>query len=235
MKAALFEGNEIREQEVFIGIDDLNFHDWLSSSRFDRAISLSVSQSGLSEKLRGFISVELLKLDKETALPFSNEYSSKETLGMDRIAAIAGAYSRFPSKPILVIDAGTAITYDFLTADARYLGGAISPGVQMRYRSLHEFTARLPLLQSSESAVSTELIGHDTVNSIHSGVLNGTASEIAGQIERFRHQYPECLVFLTGGDAPLFDGSFKSEIFAAPNLVLEGLNTILNYNAEKHS
>jgi type III pantothenate kinase len=154
---------------------------------------------------------------------------------MDRIAGVAGAWSRKPEFCSLVIDIGTAITYDLIDEKGRYHGGGISPGLALRCRALHSFTARLPLVDHNIALSSLPLVGHDTVSSIRSGVLHGTAAEIDGMIARYKAENPGCLVWLTGGDAALFAGCLKSQIFAAPNLVLEGLNSILNCNVANPS
>jgi type III pantothenate kinase len=129
-----------------------------------------------------------------------------------------------------VIDAGTAITFDFITSGGEYLGGSISPGIRMRYKALHTFTGRLPLLETGETA---KLIGGTTPESIHSGVLNGVAIEVEGTVQRYLKEYPTLRIILSGGDHNYFDKQLKVKTFAAPNLVLEGLNFILNYNLEK--
>lgn len=164
-----------------------------------------------------------------TSVPVENKYGTPETLGKDRLAGAIGAQQMFPSSDNLVIDAGTAITYDLITADGEYLGGAISPGITMRYKALHTFTSRLPLLNYYDDA---QLIGDDTSTSIHSGVLNGTVAEMEGIIQRYQLVYPGLKIILTGGDHNYFDKRLKIKTFAAPNLVLEGLNLILDFNIE---
>ena len=126
-----------------------------------------------------------------------------------------------------MIDAGTCITYDFITKQCEYLGGAISLGIQMRYKALHEFTAKLPLLEPNELQ---NFIGVDTNTSIHSGVINGVSNEIDGIIKQYQKKYQELTVVLTGGDTYFLSKQLKSVIFAHPNFVLEGLHTILIHN-----
>ena len=169
-------------------------------------------------------------LDHHTPLPFLNGYTSPESLGKDRLAGIAAASAMFPHEEVLVMDAGTAITLDLLTADSTYRGGSISPGIGMRYRALNTFTGRLPLLEAIDEA---SLTGNTTAGSIHSGVLNGVVTEVEGFINRYLARYPSLKIILTGGDYKYFDKQLKVKTFAAPNLVLEGLNIILNYNLEK--
>ena len=174
--------------------------------------------------------VPLLWLDHKTPLPVENLYETPETLGYDRIAAVVGACEQFPGRDILVIDAGTCITYEFVDAASRYQGGNISPGMQMRFKALHGFTGRLPLVAREGRRLP---LGRDTETAMREGVLKGMEYEISGYIRSMKHKYPELLVFLTGGDDFSFDTNVKSIIFADRFLVLKGLNRILNYNNDR--
>ena len=162
-------------------------------------------------------------------LPFTNNYATPETLGADRIALIAAAAHQYPSKNVLVIDAGTCVTYDFLNQENTYLGGAISPGLTIRYEALHNLTAKLPLLKTKDT---TFLIGNSTENSIHSGVINGLVNEIDGTIQQYLQQYTDLTVILTGGDTNFLAKRLKSSIFANSNFLLEGLNHLLKINID---
>lgn len=208
---------------------------WCLNVDFDHVLGLSVSDGQRKAALEKMLGEEIALLHPGQQLPFNNLYESPNTLGMDRLAAVAGAWSRKPDFCSLVIDIGTALTYDLIDEKGRYTGGGISPGLALRCRALHTFTAKLPLVDHNIPVSSLALIGQDTVNSIRSGVLHGTAAEIDGMIARYKAEYPGCLVWLTGGDAALFAGCLKSQIFAAPNLVLEGLNSILNCNVANPS
>ena len=160
-------------------------------------------------------------------LPINLKYKTPETLGGDRIVAAIAACSLQPGKPVLVIDAGTAITYDFVDASGCYLGGGIAPGIRMRFEALHHFTASLPLV---EGVKKTPLIGDSTKSSIRSGVQNGALAEVEGIIDRYRDRFgPEVQVFLTGGDSSFFEMRLKKLNFASPNLVLEGIYIIVTY------
>lgn len=172
-------------------------------------------------------SLGLVPLTSSTPVPLGNSYSTPQTLGMDRLAAAVGAWAMQPGHDLLVIDAGTAITYDFVSADGVYQGGNIAPGISMRFKALHEHTGALPLVTSR---ATPPLIGSDTVAAIRSGVLNGVRYEINGYIEELESLYPSLLVFLTGGDAEFFDIKAKSTTFAVPDLVLYGLMRIMEYN-----
>ena len=173
------------------------------------------------------LSFPLLWLNHQTPLPVVNLYETPETLGYDPMAAVVGANEQFPDKDILVVDAGTCITYEFIDSKGQYHGGNISPGMQMRFKALHQFTGRLPLIDSNGRKLP---MGRDTETAMRAGVLKGIEYEISGYIESMKHKYPELLVFLTGGDEFSFETNVKSVIFADRFLVLKGLNRILNYN-----
>jgi type III pantothenate kinase len=180
--------------------------------------------------------VRVVQLLPSLPLPIGKEYDTPQTLGADRLAAAAGAKSLFPEANCLVIDMGTCVTYDWVSAEAVFQGGIISPGLRMRFQAMHAFTKRLPLIDvetqyiRSADAVSLPLIGKSTRAAMQSGAFNGLLAEMDGFIERYKREGGECQVLLCGGDAPLFENSLKNCIFAAPNLVLVGLNRILQYN-----
>jgi type III pantothenate kinase len=171
--------------------------------------------------------IPLLVLTAETPVPFKNNYLTKGTLGHDRIAAIAGTCKLFPETDALVIDAGTAITFDLKDQYEEYMGGNISPGLEMRFKALHHFTAKLPLLSSE---ASNSCIGKNTKEAITNGVQNGIIFEIQGYIDTLKIKYPNLIVILTGGDSGFFENKIKRSIFVETNLILIGLNTILEYN-----
>lgn len=169
----------------------------------------------------------LFYLDQNTKVPFINSYGTPQTLGVDRIALVSAAAKQYPFKNVLVIDAGTCITYDFISASNEYFGGAISPGINLRYQALHSFTHKLPLLNKE---IPDDLIGNSTTSSIHSGVIGGIVNEIDGFVENYKIRFRDLTVILTGGDAQFLRGSIKNDIFANSNFLLEGLNYILEYN-----
>ena len=176
------------------------------------------------------MAVPILWLNEKTSLPVENLYETPETLGYDLMAAVVGANEQYPRRDILVIDAGTCITYEFIDSKGQYHGGNISPGMQMRFKALHQFTGRLPLVDTNGRKLP---MGRDTETAIRAGVMKGMEYEISGYIESMKHKYPELLVFLTGGDDFSFDTNLKSIIFADRFLVLKGLNRILNYNNDR--
>jgi len=229
-KLALFQGREMVAFSSVAGIDTGNIAQFCESNAFISNVIVSAVKdypSGIDDFLRKRYNTIIFS--HIIPVPLKNLYSTPETLGKDRLAAVVGAQQIFPSHNLLVIDAGTAITYDLITAEAEYLGGGISPGISMRYRALHTFTGRLPLLDYYDDA---QLVGDDTATSIHSGVLNGAIAEVDGIIQSYSLAYTDLKIILTGGDHNYFDKRLKIKTFAAPNLVLEGLNLILNFNIE---
>tara|TARA_R110002050_G_scaffold204522_4_gene340097 strand:+ start:99 stop:824 length:726 start_codon:yes stop_codon:yes gene_type:complete len=163
----------------------------------------------------------------KTKTPFKNSYATPETLGVDRIALATAAFYQNPNGNTLIIDAGTCITYDMVNDYGEYLGGAISPGLAMRYKALHHQTSKLPLLSATEII---DFIGNSTNTSIHSGVVNGISTEINGVINQYNERFKDLTVILTGGDALFLSKRTKNTIFANPKFLLEGLNYLLEYN-----
>lgn len=181
---------------------------------------------GIFNKLRKKIPV--LFFTSETPVPIKNCYTTPQTLGADRLAAAVGVNVLYPNINALCIDSGTAITYDFITSNGEYMGGAISPGISLRLKSLAHFTSKLPEVPFNEEY---KLIGDSTVDSILAGVLNGVVNEVDGYILTLKHQHPDLVVVFTGGDSIFFEKKLKNSIFVHPNIVILGLNRILNYNA----
>lgn len=162
--------------------------------------------------------------DNSTPTPLKTAYRTPHTLGSDRLAAAVGAVCRAPGRDILVIDAGSAVTIDFVDAGGVFRGGNISPGIKMRLTALHRQTSRLPQVDK-DGEIPT--LGHDTETAIRSGVIRGMCHEIDGYISEFREKYPDILVFLTGGDEKILTDNIKNAIFADKFLVAKGLNHIL--------
>ncbi|MEG1543689.1 MAG: type III pantothenate kinase [Tannerellaceae bacterium] len=178
----------------------------------------------LESKLQRFVF-----LDEQVPLPITIQYETPRTLGKDRLAAVVGANYLQPGKDLLVIDAGTAITYEIIEASGTFIGGNISPGMTTRFRALNFFTKKLPLVTEQDE---TCRIGTSTETAIQAGVVNGIVYEMDGYIDEYRLKYPNLLVFLTGGHSFYFERRLKNSIFADINLVLTGLNRILEYNVE---
>ncbi len=170
-----------------------------------------------------------IELNENTPLPIENLYRSKDTLGKDRLAAAAGAAHLYPGSNVLVIDAGTAITYDLINDQKQYMGGNISPGLEMRYKALHQFTGRLPKVEFNRFP---KLFGQTTTEAIQAGVQHGVVYEADSAINAFKEFYNNLYVIITGGDSKLFDKKLKNSFFVHYNLVAIGLNCILEHNGE---
>ncbi|MFO7843149.1 MAG: type III pantothenate kinase [Bacteroidales bacterium] len=168
-----------------------------------------------------------IELNEETKIPIENLYQTKNTLGKDRLASVIGANNIFPNTNVLVIDAGTALTFDFVNDQNQYLGGGISPGLEMRFKALHHYTNRLPLMKKNNKH---HLIANNTQDAIISGVQNGLIFEIDGYINTLKTKFNNLKIILTGGDAIFFDKKLKNTIFVNLNLNFIGLNRILEYN-----
>lgn len=165
--------------------------------------------------------------NSDVKTPVKNLYESKKTLGYDRLAACIGANYLKPNCNVLIVDAGTAVTFDFVNKKNQYIGGCISPGLEIRFRALNEFTGKLPKLSQNDSF---HLIGTNTNDAIISGVQNGFLFEIESYINKLINNYPDLEVFLTGGDAVFIEKNIDCNAVINCNLVLEGLNKILEYN-----
>ncbi|MBL0309507.1 MAG: type III pantothenate kinase [Bacteroidetes bacterium] len=225
IKLGVFDGTE--PTEVLIGAASLE--PLLSKYSIAHAIISRTGAENEIEKRLGEKKIPFIVLSSQLKLPIEILYQSPETLGSDRIAGSVAATYLFPEYPILKIDFGTCITYDFVNEQRQYIGGAISPGMMMRFKALNQFTAKLPLVPLEKTS-EIDLIGTDTSASIRSGVVHGIRQEVEGIIREYQERYKKLKVVSTGGDAPWFDALLKSEIFARPHLVLEGLNRILNYH-----
>lgn len=230
-KVAIFDNNQLIAMKAFKKISLKNIQDFTSSFTINSAILSSVIN--YNKNIYNYLksNFHFIELTSSTPIPINNKYCTPETLGKDRLAAIIAANKNYPNNNILVINAGTCITYDFIDKNADYWGGAISPGIKMRFKALHTFTDKLPLIQLNKK--STPLIGNNSENSILSGVINGSVAEIENIIFNYTQNYKDLEVILSGGDMKYFDKKIKNSIFAFPNIVLYGLNIILDFNAEK--
>jgi type III pantothenate kinase len=231
VKAALFEGSELQHFFVYDSTTELLATGILEKYPIKHCILASVVNDiePFLEKLRWKVTVLLFNADTPT--PIKNLYKTAHTLGSDRLAGAVGGNNFSPNSNVLVIDAGTCIKYNFITKNNEYLGGGISPGLQMRFKAVHTFTSRLPLLEVDEKF--NTLIGKNSNDSILSGVQNGAVAEVDGIIEQYKVEYPDVKVVLTGGDVNFFEKRLKNSIFADQNLILKGLNKILDYNLNR--
>ncbi len=229
IKTAVFEGDKILmkykfKQDLFLNKVEEIFDSYPYIT--DAIIS---SVSNLPENNLKALSVfcKVHQLSNKSKVPFKNLYTTPETLGVDRIALITAAYYKYRHKNVLVIDAGTCITYDFLDSQGVYYGGAISPGINMRFKALNTFTTNLPLIESIDS---DKLIGNSTKNAIVSGVVNGVIHEVEGKINIYSQKFEGLTIILTGGDGDFLSKRLKSSIFANSIFLLIGLNYILELN-----
>ena len=233
-KVAVFDAGEIVQTIFTKSLDGAQI---ASLKQIYPALKLAIlsSVADISEALLHALKNEFdffLEFNHETPVPIENRYESKQTLGLDRLAAAVGAVNIFPGKDLLVIDAGTAITFDFIDRNNRFLGGNISPGLAMRFKALHQFTRNLPEISAADQM---EDIGKTTEDAIRAGVQNGMIFEIDGMIDHIIQLCPGCQVVLTGGDSYFFDKKLKNTIFVKFELTLIGLNKILEYNAKENS
>lgn len=224
-----------KDQQLLKIVEDLQpeqLFSWLAVQEPSAAIigSVNAPTAALQEQLSSLCSC--MVLDANLPVPVQKQYQTPQTLGADRLAAVVGGMSRFPGQAVLVIDTGTCITYDYVDARAHYLGGGIAPGLKMRFKALHNFTARLPLIDNVPS--DAPLLGQSTKESIQSGVVNGSCAEIEGMIARYETELGPMRIIICGGDAKFFETKIKRPIFVIPELVLIGLNEILRYNVPNY-
>jgi type III pantothenate kinase len=227
-KAGWFESGQLAECQRFDTIIGSQWTGILQKHAVDRVLVSSVNRTDPEFfKSAGVALNKLLLLDHHVPLPLKIMYATPDTLGHDRIAAAAGALCLYPGYPLLVMDLGTAITIDFVSADGEFKGGNISPGLETRFKSLHDHTARLPLVKKDPEYPE---FGFSTNSAIAAGVQEGIIFELNGYLIRFEEHYPQCRFVVTGGDAGFFVPKLKKTIFAHPDLVLTGLNHILEFN-----
>jgi type III pantothenate kinase len=230
-KIGLFEGTALVDTFIWKEWGIAEIQKLTTNHPIDKVILSSVVED-LPLEVEEFFAQRFffLRLNAATPLPFSNTYQTPQTLGRDRIAAVAGALTLHPNLFCLAVDAGTCITYDLLTADAVYLGGNIAPGIGMRLRSMHEFTARLPEVDLVQEE---GWVGSSTFSAMRLGAILGAAMEIDGHAALCRKHYSAPKIILTGGDAAWIVDKVNEKLDIEPNLVLIGLNKILNYNVER--
>ncbi|MDD4575694.1 MAG: type III pantothenate kinase [Bacteroidales bacterium] len=202
-----------------------------SDYKIEKAIISNVRKEEQISTLLEIVSqhTKMVKFQDLRNFPIINKYQTPDSLGTDRLAVSAGSQIYAKGNNVLVIQIGTCITYEFIDKNAIYHGGAISPGTLMRFKSLHHHTGNLPLVKYQEIS---EITGKNTEESILSGVLFGIVSEIDGNIEKYKNKYPDLRIIMTGGGAKYFDKLLKNEIFAVPNLVIIGLNYLLEIHEE---
>jgi len=229
IKLALFQGYQILSKEAISNKKLIEAIQILLSKNPTLKHSIISSVGNLSDHQLSFLreNFELFQVNHQTKIPFINLYKTPKTLGIDRICIVAGAKFFYPKENALIIDAGTCVTYDFVTKKGDYLGGGISPGLNLRYKSLNNYTANLPLLKSK---IPKNYIGDSTEQSIHVGVALGLVNEIDGVIYNYKKNHSNLTVILTGGDANFLSDQLKNSIFVHSDLLVEGLNFIFEFN-----
>ncbi|SIO07068.1 type III pantothenate kinase [Algoriphagus halophilus] len=226
IKSALFKGTEFVNESVFIDLPTaLQYWKGLS---FQNCLISSVKWTEKDLKIQ--IPFPFKYLSNNLQFPIGNAYGSPATLGLDRMAAAVGGWQMAGTGPVLVIDMGSCMTFDLVDESNTYRGGAISPGLLMRAKAMNALTARLPLVEVSGKP--EDFIGTNTISCMQIGIWYGIESEILGQIQKYEQKFPQIKVFVCGGDAQSFESLAKDHIFVVQNLVLHGLNCILNHNVE---
>ena len=228
LKIALFEKSELIQKFKFSENYKRNIEDIISKYKVTHSIISNVGR--IDDSIISILkeSTNLLLVSNQLKIPFKNLYKSKNTLGQDRLALVSAAAFNFPNENVLIVDVGSCITYDFKNNNNEYLGGGISPGISMRFKSLNTFTSNLPLIDFDNIH---KLIGNNTKNSINSGVINGTISEINGIIQQYCEEFKNIRIILTGGDSNFLLKRIKNSIFADQNFLLVGLNKLLEDNS----
>ena len=226
-KYAVFRGDDIVESHVFNPISDDLTNLLQRHPNINKGIISSVG-GNVNECLKQLQSIDTIVLSSETKLPFALNYIEKSKIGADRLALVAAAYAEKPHQNSLVIDIGTCITYDILTADDQHLGGPISPGMNLRFKSMHEHTALLPLCEPTHDEL--KLVCNDTVDCLRSGVQLGVLFEIKEFIRLYSLKFNNLNVFITGGDNIFLQNTLKNCNFASSNFMFNGLKFILEYN-----
>ena len=229
-KIAVLNKSEVLCEVAMPEFDMAQVAEYIELYAVDKAIVASTRGGAehICEKLRSKIA-KVLHFTSQTEVPIAIEYSSRQTLGADRIAAAVGVVCEMGINDALIVDMGSAITYDIIENGA-FKGGNISLGVAMRFRALHEFTAKLPLCQATEP-VGT--FGKSTTEAIEQGVMQGVLYEIEGYVERISAKNDKKSIIFCGGDAESFVNRIKNAIFAPRKLMFTGLNRILEHNVSK--
>ena len=227
LKVAIFDKKLMTSKFIYTNQSLNIFSDLFKNNVIDNCLISNVST--IDKNILDFLKINsnLFSINESINLPFINLYKTKNTLGHDRIALVSAAAIDFPDQNILIIDTGTCITYDFKNSENEYLGGGISPGIQMRFKSLNSQTSKLPL---STINLDYKLIGDDTNSSINSGVVHGVISEINGIINQYQERFKNIKIILTGGDSNFLLKKIKNTIFADQNFLLKGLNYLLEIN-----
>jgi len=226
-KLGIFQNDVLIEKKVFSSASKESLIDALTELSFAQGIYCTVKELSESQ-INCFHKLSIIPFDRKMQLPFLEQYSTFQTLGADRINAIAGAKELYRSLPILIINAGTCITYDIVNSSNEHVGGAISPGWQMRLKAMHSFTSALPLV---DPLTAVEIIASDTASCMQSGAFWGMIFEIQGFIRQYAAAFDGKKVFVAGGYAQILAEHLKTPVTLQPDIVLIGLNKIRKDNA----
>lgn len=226
VKVARFKGDELADLKRFPSNDLSELKGYLSQCTGNFALASVLSEEQTQEILA--INNNILLIQTTVSIDMKVSYGTTNTLGMDRLCNAMYAFKRMQTEYAVVVDIGTCIKFDIVHKTDGYIGGSISPGINLRYKSLNDYTGKLPLLSNKST---TDLVGTSTQLSIQSGVINGMSAEINGMIDGYRDRFSSLTFFMTGGDAQYFDIRSKNDIFADENLTLVGLHEIYQQHA----
>ncbi|MGE5518887.1 MAG: type III pantothenate kinase [Candidatus Dadabacteria bacterium] len=227
LKAAVFENDNIKDVHVLSEDPTEHLKQIIDTYKPGHSILSSVVHHPVEIEELLEATTSFHKLSNTSKLPFTIPVGKPESVGADRLAICAASVYLFPGRNNLAIGMGSCITFNFINQQHEFLGGAISPGMEMRFRAMHDYTAMLPLVKADWNV---PLIGYDTRTNLQTGVVMGIANEIDGFIERYSEKYGNFNVLLTGGDIPFFEPHLKNKIFADPHLIFKGLYAISQIN-----
>ncbi|TAF67069.1 MAG: type III pantothenate kinase [Cytophagales bacterium] len=231
-KTAIFDQQKLEHFQYYDTEDALILPQKLDSIIYAKVKTLPQHwYEAIQKYQQKYPNTKIITLDARTPIPIHNRYKTPHTLGTDRLAAAVGAYALYPQKNTLIIDAGTCITYDFIDQKGQFWGGNISLGLQMRAKALHQFTEKLPEITINTNSPPHNLIGTYTEEALINGIVGGILAEIETTIQQYKAIFPNITIIICGGDAFYLEKKIKSTIFALPNLILHGLNSIAHYNA----
>ena len=219
-RVAIFNGRKLIHSQLIQKPED-----WKAFVEHHKLSNIAVSNVSKFDRIpKNILDLDPLIVNWQTPMPVNIEYDTPETLGSDRICAAVGSHTLYPNNHVLCIDIGTCIKFELVKPNGTYSGGNIAPGMSMRFRSLNQGTARLPLVEPRELQAD---LGRSTEEAIRNGVQLGMICEMDAMIDRLKTLYPNLAVVMTGGDLTHFENALKTPIFAHPLLVLQGLNEII--------
>lgn len=227
LKCAVFSGSELEKVIVLENDNIETIQQYIETYKPEKSILSSVINHNPAIEILLQQTTRFHKLDHQSKVPITTPVGKPDTIGADRLALCVAAVDLFPGKNNLVIGLGSAITYNFINKYKEFMGGGISPGMEMRFKSLQQFTAKLPLVKADWNF---PLVGYDTRTNILSGVIIGMAKEIDGMIDAYEEKYDNFNVLLSGGDGQYFTRFLKKKIFADPDLIFKGLYAISEFN-----